>query len=74
MAHQETPDIKMLGVKLPQTLYRAIEKEAQSHKMKVSEYVRHMIVEETVNTTLTEEDHEIIRQRIEAAARRISGK
>lgn len=56
MAHQETPEIKMLGVKLTQSLYRAIEKEATAHKMNVSEYVRHLIVEETINTTLTEED------------------
>lgn len=72
MAHQENPNIKMLGVKLTQTLYRAIEKEAEAHKMKVSEYVRHLIVEETVNMTLTEEDYEIIKRRIEAAARRLS--
>jgi len=64
----------MLGVKLTQRLYRAIEKEAEAHKMKVSEYVRHLIVEETVNTTLTEEDHAIINSRIEAAARRLADK
>ena len=74
MAHQETPEIKMLGVKLTQSLYRAIEKEAAAHKMNVSEYVRHLIVEETINTTLTEEDRAIIASRIEAAARRISRK
>ena len=74
MAHQDSPEIKMLGVKLTQRLYRAIEKEAEVHKMKVSEYVRHLIVEETVNTTLTEEDHAIINSRIEAAARRLAGK
>lgn len=72
MAHQENPNIKMLGVKLTQTLYRTVEKEAEAHKMKVSEYVRHLIVEETVHTTLTEEDYELIRSRIEAAARRLS--
>ena len=74
MAHQETPEIKMLGVKLTQSLYRAIEKEAAAHKMNVSEYVRHLIVEETINTTLTEEDYAIIKSRIEAAARRITRK
>jgi hypothetical protein len=73
MAHQENPKIKMLGVKLTQELYRAIEKEAEEHKMKVSEYVRHLIVEETINTTLTEEDYELINSRIEAAARRLAG-
>ena len=74
MAHQENPAIKMLGVKLTQRLYRAIEKEAAEHKMKVSEYVRHLIVEETVNTTLTEEDNAIINARIEAATRRLASK
>ncbi len=74
MAHQENPSVKMLGVKLTQRLYRAIEKEAEEHKMTVSEYVRHLIVEETVNTTLTEEDNAIINARIEAATRRLAGK
>ena len=74
MAHQENPAVKMLGVKLTQRLYRAIEKEAEEHKMKVSEYVRHLIVEETVNTTLTEEDKANINSRIEAAARRLADK
>ena len=74
MAHQENPEIKMLGVKLTQRLYRAIEKEAAEHKMKVSEYVRHLIVEETIHTPITEEDDEIINRRVEAAARRIAGK
>lgn len=37
----------MLCVKLTQSLYREIEKEAAAHKMNVSEYVRHLIVEET---------------------------
>ena len=74
MAHQENPEIKMLGVKLTQKLYRTIEKEAEMHKMKVSEYVRHLIVEETINTTLTEEDYAIINSRIEAAARRLADK
>ena len=74
MAHQENPNVKMLGVKLTQRLYRAIEKEAEAHKMNVSEYVRHLIVEETVNTTLTEEDYELINSRIEVAARRLADK
>ena len=74
MSHQETPQVKMLGVKLTQTLYRAIEKEAEAHHMNVSEYVRHLIVEETVNTTLTEQDYGIINSRIESAARRIANK
>lgn len=74
MAHQENPAIKMLGVKLTQKLYRAIEKEAEVHKMNVSVYVRHLIVEETINTTLTEADYEIINSRIEAATRRLADK
>lgn len=74
MSHQETPTVKMLGVKLTQRLYRAIEKEAELHKMNVSEYVRHLIVENTLNTELTEEDNAIINSRIEAAIRRISRK
>lgn len=74
MSHQESPDIKMLGVKLTQLLYRTIEVEAENHKMKTSEYVRHLIVEDTIHTQLTEKDYAIINERTAAAARRIACK
>ena len=74
MAHQENPEIKQFGLRIPHTLYRAIEKEAAAHQMNVCEYVRFLIMEDTINTKLTEEDYEIIRSRIEAAARRLSSK
>lgn len=62
--HQDTPNIRMIGVKLTQELYRKTEKRVEERKMKdVSQLVRFLIMEETLNTPLTEEDEEIIRKR-----------
>ncbi len=64
MAHQLSPRIKMLGVKLPQELFRQLEKEADFHKMPVSTYARFLLNEAMIDTELTEEDYEIIKKRI----------
>jgi len=71
MAHQQSPRIRQLAVKLTQGTYRQLEKEAKFHRFTISEYVRFLINEATLNTTLTKEDNEIIHSRIEAATRRI---
>ena len=62
--HQDSPNIRMVGVKLTQELYRKTEKRVEERKMKdVSQLVRFLITEETVNTPLTEEDMRIINER-----------
>lgn len=62
--HQENPNIRMIGVKLTQELYRKTEKRVAERKMKdVSQLVRFLITEETVNTPLTDEDKRIIEDR-----------
>ena len=71
--HQDNPNIRMIGVKLTQELYRKTEKRVEERKMKdVSQLVRFLVTEETINTPLTDEDREIIAQRI--AARKKGGK
>ena len=74
MAHQLSPHVKQLAVKLPQELYRQLEKEADERKMSITQYIRWVLSEETLNTELTKEDYEIIRARIKAATLRIDGK
>ncbi len=67
--HQTSPKIKQLALKMPQELFRQLEKEAEAHKMNVSEYIRHILNEEMMNVELTEEDYEIIAKRIQAASK-----
>lgn len=64
MAHQTSLKIKILGVKVPQELYRQLEKEAEFHKMPISTYVRFLLNEAMIDVELTEEDYEIIKNRI----------
>ncbi len=62
--HQDSPNIRMIGVKLTQELYRKTEKRVKERKMKdVSQLVRFLIMEETLNTPLTDEDKRIIEER-----------
>lgn len=71
--HQENPNIRMIGVKLTQELYRKTEKRVEERKMKdVSQLVRFLITEETLNTPLTDEDKRIIEER--KASAKIPGK
>ena len=74
MAHQQSPKIRQLAVKLTQEAYRQLEKEAKYHRLSVAEYARFLVNEATLNTELTEEDYEIIRSRIEIATRRFNKK
>lgn len=62
--HQDSPNIRIIGVKLTQELFRKTEKRVEERKMKdVSQLVRFLITEETLNTPLTEEDKRIIEER-----------
>ncbi len=62
--HQVNPNIRMVGVKLTQELYRKAEKRVVERKMSdVSQLVRFLITEETINTPLTDEDKRVIEGR-----------
>ena len=74
MAHQQSPKIRQLAVKLTQEAYRQLEKEATYHRLSVAEYARFLVNEATLNTELTEEDYAIIRRRIEISTQRIHNK
>ena len=74
MPHQLSPKIKQIVVKLPQEHYRQLEKEAVERKMTITQYVRWVLAEHTLNTELTQEDYEIISARIKRAALRIDAK
>ena len=62
--HQTNSNIRMIGVKLTQELFRKTEKRVKERKMAdVSQLVRFLITEETINTPLTDEDRRIIEER-----------
>ena len=71
MAHQRSPEIKQLVIKLTQKLYRQLEKEAQARRMNISEYVRFLLGEATLKTPLTKEDYGIIANRIKSQRERL---
>ena len=69
---QESPDIKIIGVKVTQKLYRLIEKRVVARQMKdVSQLARFVLTEEAMLASLTPEDVKIIQQRIDEAKKRI---
>jgi len=74
MAHQLSPKIKQIVVKLTQEHYRQLEKEAAERKMTITQYIRWVLAEETLDTKLTREDYEIIKARIKSAALRLDAK
>lgn len=66
--HQESPNIKMIGVKVDQKLFRLIEKRVIERQMKdISQLARFVLTEEAMLTNLTDEDKKIIKERIESA-------
>ena len=69
--HQDSPNIRMVGVKMTQELYRKTEKRVRARRMKdVSQLIRFLVTEETVAEPLTADDLRIIKERIEAKAGR----
>jgi len=74
MAHQLSPRVKQIVVKLTQELYRLLEKEASRRQMSVTQYVRFVLGEATLNIELTEKDYEVVNDRIKAAALRLNSK
>ena len=64
MSHQESENIRMIGVKLTQELFRKVEKRVAERKMKdVSQLVRFLIMEECMSVALTGADRQLIAAR-----------
>jgi hypothetical protein len=69
--HQTNPNIKMIGVKVTQKLFRLIEKRVAERQMKdVSQLARFVLEEEAMLANLTHEDKAIIEERIKHASRK----
>ena len=64
MSHQESPNIRMIGVKITQELFRKLEKRVEERKMSdFSQLVRFLIMEECMNVELSRDDHKLIASR-----------
>lgn len=74
MAHQLSPKIKQIVIKLTQEHYRQLEKEAAERKMTITQYIRWVLAEETLDTQLTQEDYELIKARIKSTALRLDAR
>lgn len=62
--HQDSPNIRIVGVKLTQELYRKVEKRVKERQMSdVSQLVRFLIMEDTINVAITKEDKAVIASR-----------
>lgn len=62
--HQDSPNIKIVGVKMTQELFRKTEKRVEERGMSdVSQLIRFLVTEETINVPLTDEDRELIESR-----------
>lgn len=64
MSHQESANIRMIGVKVKQELFRKLEKRVKERCMTdISQLVRFLITEECMSVELTKEDEKIIQDR-----------
>lgn len=62
--HQDSPNIKIVGVKMTQELFRKVEKRVAERQMAdVSQLVRFLVTEDTMNVVLTAEDKAVIASR-----------
>ena len=69
---QSSPEIRMIGVKVTQKLYRLIEKRVKARKMKdISQLARFVLEEEAMMAKLMPRDVKIIQERIEKAKGKI---
>lgn len=65
--HQDSPNIRIVGVKMTQELFRKTEKRVAERGMSdVSQLIRFLVMEETINVPLTDEDRELIEARRKA--------
>ena len=68
--HQDSPNIKIVGVKMTQELYRKVEKRVAERRMSdVSQLIRFLVTEDVMNVALTAEDKAVIAARKSAKAK-----
>lgn len=74
MPNQHSKEKKSLGIRIPRTLYRRIQKDAERRGMTIVEFAEWTLFKETQDVELTSEDYEKIAQELDAAKRGIDGR
>ena len=67
MGGQHDKHKHQIAVKFHHRVWRQIEKDAELHKMKPGEYIRHVVIEKVENIELTSADALLIAERIKEA-------
>lgn len=70
MPNMPDPDKHLVGIRMPRTLHKRLQKLAQQRKATLKEIILEILIRETINTILTPEDYEQIAEETRKAARR----
>lgn len=70
MSSQHDKRKHQIAVKIPHRVWRQIEKAAENHKMKPSQFIRWVLTEEVDSIELTAKDAMIIARRIREAEKK----
>ena len=70
MPNMPDPDKHLVGIRMPRTLHKRLQKLAQQRKTTLKEIILEILIRETINTILTPEDYEQIAEETRKAARR----
>lgn len=74
MPNQPAPDKDVLSVRIPRTLKRRLEKQAERKEMTLSQFVEWLLNEAVKNTELTPDDYNQIAEETARAIKRASAK
>lgn len=67
MANQESGNVKQMKVRLPMSLYRQLEKDAEEHHEETSTRARHILADALMDIDVsTPEERAIIKKMVEA--------
>lgn len=74
MPNMPTPDKHLIGIRIPRTLYKRLQKLAQQRKTTLKDLILEILNRETINTILTPEDYEQITKETRRAAERYNNR
>ncbi len=70
MPNMPDPDKHLVGIRMPRTLHKRLQKLAQERKITVKNLIIEILIRETINTVLTPEDYEQIAEETRKAVKR----
>lgn len=70
MPNMPDPDKHLVGIRMPRTLHKRLQKIAQQRKITLKDFILEILIRETINTILTPEDYEQIAEETRKATRR----